>query len=142
MPSWVVIILTLCGIWFIFIVWSQWNFGSYSFALDYLRGSRLQVHTPVRRVGVHRPDEKFDMAVRITNHGDASATIVGALTDCSCLAMQSLPRPIAPGETVALPVRVHFGPQPGDWRQHVTYLTDDSRQPRLDVELVGRVEGH
>jgi len=135
-----VIALTLMGCCLVFILWSQWNFASYSFALRYLQGSRIQLRTPLVQVGVHRPDEHFVTQVQITNHGGSSTTIIGAVADCSCVATKGLPTAVVPGQTVALPVSAHFNSAPGEWRQHVTYLTDDTRQPRLVVELVGRVE--
>ncbi len=142
MPAWFVSTSTLMGCCLVFILWSQWNFASYSFALKYLQGSRIQLRTPLKQVGIHRPGDHFETEVRITNHGSAPATILGALADCSCVATQNLPKTIAPGETAALPVRGHFGSTLGEWRQLVTYLTDDSRQPALDVDLIGRVESH
>ena len=136
------VLLTLTGCWLIFAIWSQWNFSSYLFALKYLQGSRIQIRTPSKLVGIHIPGEHFDTEVRISNHGSAPVTINGALADCSCLAAQLLPKELAPGETAVLPIAVHFGAAVGAWRQHVTYLTNDPRQPRLAVELIGRVESH
>ncbi len=96
----------------------------------------------MKQVGIHRPGEHFDTKVRITNHGASPTIIIGALADCSCVAARTLPKAIASGETVALPVEIHVDSVLGYWRQHVTYLTNDTRQPRLDVELIGRVESH
>ncbi len=138
MPGWFVFAMTLVALGFVFIFWSQWNFASYLYALEYIQGSRIQLRTPLQQVGIHRPGEHFDAEVRITNHDTKPTTIVGALSDCSCVATQALPKDIAPGETVA----IRFGSDPGDWRKHVAYLTNNPRQPQFDVELVGRIASH
>ena len=142
MPGWFVVAMTLIGCCLVFIFWSQWNFGSYSFALRYLQESKIQLRTPLKQVGVHHPGDHFETEVRVTNHDTKPTTIIGALADCSCIAAQALPKMIASGDTIALPVEVHFGAGLGEWRQHITYLTNNTRQPQLQLELIGRVESH
>ncbi len=140
MPGWFVVAMTLVGIGFVFIIWAQLRFASYSFALHYLQGERVQVQIPLKQLGVHKLGDHIDAKVKITNHGDKSVTIVGAVADCSCVATSGLPKDIAPGETVHLQVHASFGPKIGDWRQQITYLTNNFQQPELNLELLGRVE--
>jgi hypothetical protein len=139
MPTWFAIAIFCLLIYLGFSIWAQVRFGSYRYALSYLKGARLQIRPAIKVVGTHRPDESYQTTVTLRNHGDTSVEVLGALTDCSCIAYRGLPVTVKPGASVDMPVEVHFGPQAGVWHQSITYLTDNAHQPRLRAELSGRV---
>ncbi len=121
------------------VVWAQVRFGSYGYALSYLRGSRLQMVPVARSLGRHPTSEIYQTSVTLRNHGSSPVAVVGASADCSCIGKLDLPRTVLPGKATTLPMTIRFGKEPGDWHQSITYLTDDPGQPTLRVELRAQV---
>lgn len=140
MPTWVAVILCCLLIWLGFVLWAQVSFGSYRFALQYLRGDRLQVFPAVRSIGTHRPGEVLETTVTIRNHGATPVKVVGATSECACTATKTMPVVIPPhGDSVTVPLTIRFRREPGEWRQSISYLTDSVREPTLRADLAGQI---
>jgi hypothetical protein len=93
----------------------------------------------VKSIGTHAPGEVYETTVILRNHGRSPVLVLGALAGCACTANRDLPKVVPPGESCSLPIAIHFGKELGDWHQWVTYLTDDTRDPTLRVDLEARV---
>ena len=138
-PTWLSVVICVILISFGLMLWAQTRFGSFRFALSYLQGARLQLSPVVNLVGTHQVGDHFETTITIRNHNRRKTTIVGALSDCSCVAYRGLPATIPPGGTITLPVSIRFKRDTDDWRQSITYLTNDSLQPVVKAEFAGRV---
>ena len=119
--------------------WAQIQFKSYRFALAYLQGARVQAIPAIRSVGNHSPGDRYQTTISLRNHGTKPITLVGALVECTCVANDGLPASIPAGQEINLPISIHFGRTPGEWREPVFYLTNDPRQPTVNVVLDGRI---
>ncbi len=141
MPTWVAVILCACLIELGFILWAQFRFGSYRYALAYIQGARLQVRPGAKSVGTHRQGDVLETSVTIRNHGASPARIVGARSGCGCIASRGLPMTVPPGGSATFLVTVRFGSTVGEWHQTIEYLTDVVADSPQRVDLVGQVVG-
>jgi hypothetical protein len=139
MPTWFAVSISFLLIYLALVVWAQVRFGSYSYALSYLRGSRLQIVPVVNNIGTHTTSELYQTSVTLRNHGSSPIVVVGASADCACIANRDLPRTVLPGKSSSLPITIRFGNEAGDWHQSITYLTDDPGEPALRVQLTAQI---
>ncbi|MEN0110166.1 MAG: DUF1573 domain-containing protein [Planctomycetota bacterium] len=74
-----------------------------------------------------------------TNEGEAPLSLRVGRTSCKCTLGDVADQPLAPGESC--PVRLEWvaRTQPGAFRQTATVLTNDPRQPSVELTVEGRV---
>ena len=143
MPTWVAVTLYSSLIYVGFVFWAQFSFGSYRFALSYLRGVRLQVYPAVKSIGTRRPGEVLETTITLRNHGSTPVKVIGATSECACTATRMLPVVIEPrGGSVMLPLTIRLRREEGEWRQTISYLTDDALEPSLRTNLTGRIANY
>ena len=55
------------------------------------------------------------------------------------MAIQGLPATIEPARAIELPISIRYGKKAAPYRGQVIYLTDDSNQKQVIIDLYGQI---
>jgi hypothetical protein len=119
---------------------ATWAYGSPAAAFARLQGAPLYAPGYVD-FGTGRPGELLEREVEVTNWTDRPVRLIGGTSDCSCITTANLPLTIAPGETIAVPVRLKVpGSAAGVFTRRAELWTDCDRQRTVGLTVGCRVE--
>jgi hypothetical protein len=121
----------------IFEGWAYARFGSMDMGLRYLQGQRVALRSPVVDLGDVNGNVEQNAPFELVNLTNHPVRILGAKTDCSCIAPDGLPITIPPLVAVTLKARAHLVGHKSSFVFNVVFYTDLDEQPVLTGRLVG-----
>jgi hypothetical protein len=106
-----------------------------------LRGEALTGPSDAADLGFGTVGQTLEAGVEVSNNSHETVRVVGATSDCSCVATSGLPLAIPPGEVRPVPIRLEIeSTQPGVFTQTVVlWWTDRDTQKALRLRLRYRV---
>jgi hypothetical protein len=118
----------------------SWLSGSPGAALARLRGDVLTVNPGHLDFGPLSAGEARELPVEVSNWSDRPVRLIGGTSDCTCTTLSDLPVTIAPGDRMAVTVRLAAPPSSGQLTRTVKLRTDHPDQPVVLVRIGCRVE--
>lgn len=121
--------------------WAKVHFGSLGAARAYFRGEVVEVSfAPSGKNGVELSGQPAaELTVAFTNNAPKAITIVGAITQCRCLEVKSLPLNLPPlssrNLTRAMLTRNDKDSRTERKPQRVVFITDSPLMPQIVAEL-------
>jgi hypothetical protein len=119
--------------------WAVAGFGSIGSAWAYLNGDRLLVDAYSKSFGSVETGRSPTVVFQITNYCDRPVTIVGANAPCGCAVTSELPMVVASQGHSSVKVSVQTRGMPSAVREQIQLLTDVPGQPRIYLQIGGRV---
>jgi len=111
-------------------------FGSIPSALAWLQNSTLTSTPDFVDLGEGMAGEILEGHVVIHNWAKTPVTIIGGISDCSCVITDDLPLTIAPGTSRPLKIRMKVATaNPGIVTREALFWTDNCSQSRIRIKL-------
>jgi hypothetical protein len=115
-------------------------YGSPEVALARLRGELVTVEPAFVSFGEGETGETLETTVRVRNWTNIPVRLIGATSDCSCIATEGLPETIPPGQSREVPIRLRLKTRnPGYFSREAFIWTDSEGQPALRLSLGCRI---
>lgn len=117
-----------------------YRIGSTGRALAYLRGQRVFVAEPIRRLGTVEPGRDFLLRFPIVNYSGVPVHIAGASSSCSCTIVSDLPTTIAGHTSKPIEITVRSPSVSQDIHTTITLYTDSPGSREIALQITGRVD--
>jgi hypothetical protein len=121
------------------LVLAETLFGSAAAAVAWLGGDRLLVVNPRVTFSAGRVDEHRELVFVIRNVTGSTVTIIGANSNCTCVASKDLPKTISPRETASLHVDLHLTRNLSNRDNRLSFYTDYDKKRQFSVTFSGVV---
>lgn len=122
------------------LAWSYWQFGSLSMAMAYVSGYALVPESATLDAGDAPAGKDTKVQFRLRNVSGRPVRVVGAKSDCGCVAVDDLPLTVDARQ--AAEMRLRFSPRPtevGLLIRHKTVLLLDVDNPTIVLTVTARV---